>query len=530
MYYILNETNQIIAADDNLLTVCGVSHIDELSANIALGKTTFIPSSDETIILDTDNNEETYSVTKTSLSSMLGNLTIVEIFEASEESETDVLDSVLKDDAESSTSIEAEDTELDLENIDTPDEITFGDYLASNDVDEEDLETLSDLIKEETEESISDIEESIEITKNVSDEDPLQLFEDAPIVKDVAESFTEIEKEDELFDLLSNEETQKTDDEDQVTTLDLDSEITFGDEEIKEEDTSPILIDIEEVSQKIGIEKEDYNLFLDEYIDTALTLEKDLQSVDTEKRTNALTTLSHLSDVLRIPIIGDIILDIEAASSDTIREHIESFYATLSRVTTSPSIGEEISETIELFTEPVSVTEPEVSVESPLESIEESTDEIIDNAPLELFDEPVTMTESETPVDTEPKASIIEGGFGSLSLDDVKPIHFDFQLEEAANDLSLPVELIEEFVHDFIAQAHVETKKMLEAYEKGDLDAIQKIGHLLKGASSNLRINPLSDTLYQIQFCEDSSNLEKYIKAYWGHFLSFENQINVISN
>ena len=71
---------------------------------------------------------------------------------------------------------------------------------------------------------------------------------------------------------------------------------------------------------------------------------------------------------------------------------------------------------------------------------------------------------------------------------------------------------------------------MLTAYEKGDLDAIQKIGHLLKGASGNLRINTLSDTLYQIQFCEDSSKLENYIKNYWGHFLSFENKIDMISN
>jgi len=99
-------------------------------------------------------------------------------------------------------------------------------------------------------------------------------------------------------------------------------------------------------------------------------------------------------------------------------------------------------------------------------------------------------------------------------------------MEAAANDLSLPVELIEEFVHDFLEQAHIETDKMLEAYEKGDLDTIQKIGHLLKGTASNLRINPLSDTLYEIQFCEDSNNLEKLIKEYWGHFLSFETQIN----
>ena len=68
---------------------------------------------------------------------------------------------------------------------------------------------------------------------------------------------------------------------------------------------------------------------------------------------------------------------------------------------------------------------------------------------------------------------------------------------------------------------------MLEAYEKGDLDTIQQIGHLLKGTSSNLRINPLSDTLYEIQFCDDSSKLEDMIKHYWGHFLSLETQINL---
>ena len=120
--------------------------------------------------------------------------------------------------------------------------------------------------------------------------------------------------------------------------------------------------------------------------------------------------------------------------------------------------------------------------------------------------------------------------FGTIDLSDVKPIHFDFQVEEAAKDLSLPTELIEEFIHDFIKQAHEETDKMLKAYEKGDLETIQKIGHLLKGTASNLRINPLADTLYEIQFCNDSSKLEQLIKEYWAHFLSFETQFNLTSN
>ncbi len=119
--------------------------------------------------------------------------------------------------------------------------------------------------------------------------------------------------------------------------------------------------------------------------------------------------------------------------------------------------------------------------------------------------------------------------FGTIDLSDVKPIHFDFRVEEAANELSLPTELIEEFIHDFIKQAHEETEKMLKAYEEGDLETIQKIGHLLKGTASNLRINPLSDTLYEIQFCDDPSNLEALIKEYWAHFIAFETQFNLKS-
>ena len=114
-------------------------------------------------------------------------------------------------------------------------------------------------------------------------------------------------------------------------------------------------------------------------------------------------------------------------------------------------------------------------------------------------------------------------------LEDIQPVHFDFRLEEAADDLGLPVELIEEFVNDFILQAKEETPKMLEAYKRGELETIQKIGHLLKGAASNLRITPLAETLYEIQFCNDSSQLEPLIKNYWAHFLSFEKQMNTIS-
>jgi len=434
MYYILNETNQIIAADDNLLELCGLSHIDELSLKIALGDTKF-DLSEENIIITTNNSDKTFSMSKTSLSSMLGHLTLVEIQVEKEKTKEDDLSVLTLDDTVES--------------------------IAPLDLD-------SDLISIKSD--IEDISKETEIAL-----DDNELFDLA--LEDEADEIIETQKE--THDIL----TEDTD----IFDLGLSDEkdIVLSDTPVSD-DQSEILIDIEKVSQQIGVSHEDYDTFLDEYIDTALGLEQDLQSADTAKRSNAVATLSHLGEVLQLPVIGAIIAKVDTASAYEQRETVESFYAALSRITTSQTSQEE--------------------------------------AKIDLFD-------AEAPVEekAEPEVTVNEKSFGTISLEGIKPIHFDFQLEEAANDLSLPVELIEEFVHDFIEQGHIETEKMLKAYEEGDLDAIQKIGHLLKGASSNLRINALSDTLYKIQFCEDSNDLEHFIKDYWGHFLSFEIQINALA-
>ncbi len=397
MYYIVNHTQHIIAADSSLLKLLSVENIDALYTKIALGDITFTPS-DEQVMISTVNGSESYQTQSHTLSGMLGDITLVEIYSSQE----DEIEDVAEDKIEEEISL------LDDEPI------TFSDYTKEE-------------VAEEVEEKIS--------------------FDDEP------------------FDLMSDVE--------EVT-----AEKTV--EEKPEDDSSPIVIDIDSISQEIGISTEDYNNFLNEYIDTALTLEEDLKSTEEEKHTHAIGTLSHLSNVLHLPVITKIIEQIKDASSEEQDTFVKSLYATLARLTTTQT-----------------------------DTFKKATD---------------------FPVEDSTPANITTESFGTIDLSDVQPIHFDFQMGAAASDLSLPQELIEEFVNDFIEQAHTETEKMLELYEKGDLDAIQKIGHLLKGTASNLRINPLADTLYEIQFCEDSSKLENLIKEYWGHFLAFETQINLSSN
>ena len=503
MYYILNETNKIIAADESVLSLCGVTHIDELASSIIKGDTIFDFTSDEDMHISTEGTSETYTLTKTSLSSMLGELTLVTL--SSQDEEVESLPSL--EETMIGSSIDD-----DISNID----------IINSTISSEDLsETTEENILEDVEINDDITSLILEDTDNTSDEPitfdtPRLLDDDIMSLKDETEDDSDIlnlvldDTEEVDYDK-SVETTSSEVADDEPLEFKLDDDLFLEKEETS--DVSEIYINVEKISQKIGISSDDYNTFLDDFIDTALALEKDLQSDDHDTRLEAIGTLSHLSEVLHLPVIGDILTNISQTDSDDTRKEIESFYSTLSRITTSVPSEKEVLEEL-----------PEEKI------LDEAIPEVIEEEKLELFDTPEIMNEPVIQEETTPEEPNNEKSFGTISLEGIKAKHFDFQLEEAANDLSLPVELIEEFVHDFIDQAHTETKKMLKAYEEGDLDAIQKIGHLLKGASSNLRINPLSDTLYKIQFCEDANNLETLIKDYWAHFLSFETQINVISH
>jgi len=493
MYYITNQNNQIIAIDPKLLALLEVENIDDLYRDIALGDILFSsPNEENKITITKAQNKETYDSESTDLSGMLGNITLVQIQTSPEESsitEDELVEKLLGLDV-------TEEEELSL-----PDD----DLISFKDTDvlfEDDTSVLDDSdlnldITPKEELSLPDDLISIKDTDDLL-EDDISVLDD--FEEEAKESSATEENDDALFDLILPSTPEETIDK---ITITEDEQV-----EVAADSQAPIIIDVTNISQSIGISTEDYNTFLNEYIDTALSLEEDLQSTQEEKRSNAISILSHLSNVLHLSVVSEIVTQIKNATAEDQNTHIKSFYTTLGRLTTSQleTVKEETSSILEI--------DSDIKVEA-IDSVDIESIDLFKEEPLSVPEEkPVTPT---------------SGSFGTIDLDDVQPIHFDFQLEQAANDLSLPVELIEEFVHDFIDQAHEETKKMLEAYEKGDLDTIQKIGHLLKGTSSNLRINPLSDTLYEIQFCEDSSKLEELIKHYWGHFLSLETQINITS-
>jgi len=232
-------------------------------------------------------------------------------------------------------------------------------------------------------------------------------------------------------------------------------------------DHASIFIDIKSNSKIIGISQDDYKNFLNEYIDNAISLEDSLKSKDKNERIVAIETLTQLANALQLTKINEIVINIERLSSDNRLQAISSFYTLLSRLT--------------IYTNP-------------------QTTELYTNS------------------------------FGYIDLQNITPIDFNFQISQVAEDLSLPKELIEKFIHDFIEQVHEKTEKILKAYKKGDLDTIQKISRLLESTSNNLHIRKISNALHAIQMCEDSTQLEELIKEYWGYFLSLEKQFDIIPN
>ena len=467
MFYIINERDQIIAADNTLLSLLKIEHIDDLTKQIILGDTQVDATSSERTEFITKSGTFTYTTQTSTLSSLLGDLRLVQL--STQEDTTD-LSSLVIDSSENSMPTMSTDT---TDTIDSTDDLIF--------------------IKDET--PIGEEQESISPTSNEVLEE-LSFLDDTDISIETKEEPPSNVENDAIFSLtIPNAPETAIDQINLEENHEVEKEtISFENLQAKEveepTDTTPIIIYIDEVSENIGISCEDYNTFLNEYIDTAISLEDDLKNDDSQVRKNAINTLVQLGDVLELPMLNNILSKLATSTHENI---VNSFYSTLSRLTVEKKY------------------------------IASNDTGIDDNK--DISSQIILANEVDKPKDDN-----IQKTPASFSLEGVKPIHFDFQLEEAANDLSLPVELIEEFVHDFIEQAHIETEKMLEAYEKGDLDTIQKIGHMLKGASSNLRINALSDTLYNIQFCEDISQMEDFIKQYWGHFLSFEQQIDVLSN
>lgn len=85
----------------------------------------------------------------------------------------------------------------------------------------------------------------------------------------------------------------------------------------------------------------------------------------------------------------------------------------------------------------------------------------------------------------------------------------------AADELGLPVDLIEEFIGDFIKQAHEFKEQLFNAIKNEDFDTIKVLSHKLKGVAANLRIEDSFEVLRNVNESVDVKECEANLKKFY---------------
>jgi hypothetical protein len=531
MYYIVNLDKQIVGADNEFLNLAETDNLQHLFKQTINGMIQLHTTSHDTIEMITPTQTLILQTSIHPMMTIMGELMLVQIEKAEigmhsaiRQEDIGIVD--IKED-ESSPILLAEPAEEEIQ-FKTDNEEILHDYHTDTIWLAIEPEAQISTISEEVVPLSGHLEDQPHIDDSFAEpqEEEFQLKQEEE--KSTKDNYTDIVKpvkepeeadktaheelipllenlevhtaDDSFVDLRSNEEllqsseilaeTRLHNEADETPILILEKEEPSATQEIKPDNLSsddllPLsadinwVIDIEHNSYLLGISKEDYVDFLNEFIDKAIDLQSDILDKNGHEQQKIFMSLKKMAEILHLPAMPDLLERIIQRDANKLDFYLQEFYGGLKRLTTH---------TTKRQIQPSAATE-EPAARTPIEEV----------APEAVHAESIC----------------------DLDLSQVKPIHFDFSPKEAAADLGLPTELVYEFFNDFIHQANVENATFINACKKGDVDTIHKTGHKLKGAASNLRIRPLAATLEEIQYCQDNSRFEPLLKKYWGQLLAF---------
>jgi HPt (histidine-containing phosphotransfer) domain-containing protein len=224
---------------------------------------------------------------------------------------------------------------------------------------------------------------------------------------------------------------------------------------------------------------------------------------------------------------------------NNIRELTDSEYESISDDISNRPLGTPIAEVSENFEETAiqSDEQEEIIQEKPFELTKESdTSTQITEEPQEHQLEPIS-TNLDLPLDldfydyeeeleetkTAPKIeeSSLEDDL-KLDIEESTPKTKEVEYTEtelfdngylynpqiASDELGLPVDLIEEFIEDFIAQAKEFKDELYLSLDEGNKDNIKILSHKLKGVAANLRIEDAFEVLTTINTSDDIGEIK----------------------
>jgi len=96
-----------------------------------------------------------------------------------------------------------------------------------------------------------------------------------------------------------------------------------------------------------------------------------------------------------------------------------------------------------------------------------------------------------------------------------KDEEYSFDPLLASEELGLPIDLIEEFIEDFIAQAYEFENELYNSLNDGNIKNISKLSHKLKGVAANLRVENALNTLSIINSSDDAQVIETNLHIFY---------------
>jgi len=127
-------------------------------------------------------------------------------------------------------------------------------------------------------------------------------------------------------------------------------------------------------------------------------------------------------------------------------------------------------------------------------------DEIVEDDVVEPeIEEPEAVSKNETPM----LGDYVSGEDSEHLSDLVNSGTYQYDPNVAADELGLPVDLIEEFIGDFIDQAYEFKDDLFASVNASDFDNVQVLSHKLKGVAANLRVEDAFDVLSVVNTSKD---------------------------
>lgn len=182
------------------------------------------------------------------------------------------------------------------------------------------------------------------------------------------------------------------------------------------------------------------------------------------------------------------------------------------------------------------VKKAEILVETPqaydIEEINKNQEaiaqEVHDDSPIEIdldADDEITPISQVTKVQTTKEKPTQE----SLEIP-IEVSSYTYDPHIASEELGLTLDLIEEFLEDFITQANDFKERLFTALDNGNITEVKALSHKLKGVAANLRIEDARDALIIINTSEDIDEIKYNLNLLYLIISKLTNQKRVQQN